>query len=646
MAVRGWNNEARVIPEDVIANSVLALGTHLRRLSTTAVPARDWLEASPLLVHNDIEAKLRRTSLDHAIDDHLDSLEDVCRRPVDRLRTVNRLVPVGAVRQIVPATIVRLASHSEDWNQLRPDTVEPKVVLTPFRDIDLDFYENRVAVRLVDNLWQEVSRRLHAVREIETGVANIDEYVAQALGRPYRMQNRLFRMIADMHYDQAWRSRIRERREELAGVLDRIESLRGDRVLPGVNRNAEIGTALRTTNLFVNEHRYRRMRDLWRTWVADHTGAGDDSAMTERMREFGQAFTTYTALLLLHALDHLGIAVEQDPLGPGRVVRLSGNLTSLEWSLSGSFDVETGTGPLLRILPVPHAFTRRDRANAATAELRELTSTRPDVPTIVVYPGSISEREALPTPARLASFSGFESISPGMPGYGVLPVSPVEIDSVLRLARSIRLAVEQKRTKNYPVMIGAASSQSAVLAAGWLRKAERGLEVIRPPADSELNIAHTKLEELRRRVRGQVHLKGELESLDRLGGELRGAAQIIAALTTCPVCKHERPDSWRALRPRDDGSYECDSCQNCQVYWEVRRCLVCKEFYPVLRPDPLPDPGEFDGDTLDKSLGSSMLAAPCWVRPSVCICPSCGKCGEMVAGNASKCARCVSSVSA
>ena len=39
-----------------------------------------------------------------------------------------------------------------------------------------------------------------------------------------------------------------------------------------------------------------------------------------------------------------------------------------------------------------------------------------------------------------------------MPGYGVLPVSPVEIDSVLRLARSIRLAVEQKRTKNYPVM--------------------------------------------------------------------------------------------------------------------------------------------------------------------------------------------------
>jgi hypothetical protein len=362
------------MPEDTIADSVLALGTHLRRLSTTAAPARDWLEVSPLLVHNDIESKLGRTSLDQAIDDHLDSLEDVCHRPVDRLRTVNRLVPVGAVRRIVPATIVRLASHSEDWHQMRPDTVEPKVVLTPFRDIDLDFYENRVAVRLVDNLWQEMSRRLHAVKEIETGIANIDDYVAQALGHPHRMQNRLFQMLAGMHYDQAWRSRIKERREELAAVLDQIESLRGHRILPGVSRDAEIGTAVRTTNLFVNEHRYRRVRDLWRAWVAAHTGTGDGSVMTGRMREFGQAFTTYTALLLLHALDHLGVALAQDPLAPGRALRLSGILTSLKWSASGSFDVQTGTGPLLRVLPVPPALTHRDRATVAAAELRELAT--------------------------------------------------------------------------------------------------------------------------------------------------------------------------------------------------------------------------------------------------------------------------------
>jgi hypothetical protein len=145
---------------------------------------------------------------------------------------------------------------------------------------------------------------------------------------------------------------------------------------------------------------------------------------------------------------------------------------------------------------------------------------------------------------------------------------------VLRLARSIRLAVEQRRTRIYPVLIGAASAHATALATDWLPEAERGLAVIRPPMASELDSALTRLEELRSRARGQVHLKGELESLDRLDGEIRAAAQEIAVLTTCPVCKKERPDPWRALHPRDDGSYECDSCQDCQAHWEVRRCLL------------------------------------------------------------------------
>jgi hypothetical protein len=95
MVIPLGSGEVRVLPEDTLADSVLALGTHLRRLSATAVPARDWLTVSPLMVHNDTESKLKRTSLDQAIHDHLASLEDVCHRPVDRLWTVNRLVPVG-----------------------------------------------------------------------------------------------------------------------------------------------------------------------------------------------------------------------------------------------------------------------------------------------------------------------------------------------------------------------------------------------------------------------------------------------------------------------------------------------------------------------------------------------------------------------
>jgi hypothetical protein len=634
-------HEARVLPEDTITDTVLALGTHLNRLSTVAAPSRNWLAISPLMVHSDIEPKLRRTSLDDAIDDCLSSLEDVCHRPVGRLRSVHRLVPVGAARRIAPATITRLAGHSEDWNRLRPDTVEPKVVLTPFRDPYADFYENRVAVRLADNLWQEVNRRLRAVSAIETGAANINEYVRQAAGRPHRMQGSLFQMIADTPFDQAWRDRVGARRAELAMVLDRIECLRGSRVLPGVDRHATIGTALRATNLFVNEHRYRRVRDLWHAWVADHTGTDEEADGQARAREFGEAFTAYTALLLLHALDHLGVTAGEAQLAPDRTLRLSGMVTSLTWAPSGTLDVRTDAGPLLLVRPFPHALTREDRTAAGAAELRKLAAQKPEVPTLVVYPGSAAERAALPSPARLAYFSGFESMSPGAIGCGVLPVSPVELDSVLRLARNIRLAAERERTKSYPAPVSAAASQADTLTADWLPRAERGLKIIRPPSPAELNSAMTALGALRTRARGQAHLRGELGPLDRLESEVRAVANKTAAFTTCPACGQERPDPWRALHPRtDDGTYGCDECQNCGARWEIRRCKSCRDHYPVLRPAPAPDPGDLDGDALDRILGSQLLAVPCWLRPSACVCPSCGKCAEAAAGNDAGCGRC------
>lgn len=605
-------HETLVLPEDTITDTVLALGTYLRQTGEGAGSASDgaldWLKVSPLMVHSNIEPKLRRTSLDDAIDDCLSSLEDVCHRPVDRLRTVHRLVPVGAARRILPATITRLAGHSEDWNRLRPDTVEPKVVLSQFRDPYADFYENRVAARLVDNLWQEVSRRLHTVSAIEIGAASINKYVAQAAGRPYRMQGSLFQMIVDTPFDQAWQDRVGARRAELARVLDRIESLRGSRVLPGVDRHAAIGTALRVTNLFVSEHRYRRVRDLWHAWVADHTGANQEADGQARAQEFAKAFTAYTALLLLHALDHLAVTVGKEvQLAPGRTLRLQGMATSLTWSPSGTLDVGTDAGLLLRVIPLPQALTRKDRTVAGAAELAKLTAARPlDVPTLVVYPGSAAERAELPSPARLAYFSGIESMAPGASGYGVLPVSPVELDSVLRLARNIRLAAEYERTMSYPIPISASASHANALTADWLPKAERGLEVIKPPTPAEQDRAMTALDGLRTRARGQAHLRGELKPLDRLEATVRAAANKTEGFTTCPVCGRERPDPWRAFHPRsDDGTYDCDKCQNCGARWEIRRCKSCEKPYPVLRPDPALKPGTSTATRSTRSLAAS-----------------------------------------
>ena len=99
--------------------------------------------------------------------------------------------------------------------------------------------------------------------------------------------------------------------------------------------------------------------------------------------------------------------------------------------------------------------------------------------------------------------------------------------------------------------------------------------------------------------------------------------------------------SLAGLDPRpDDRTYGCDACQRCGARWEIRRCKSCDEHFPVLRPDPMPRPGDLDGDALDRVFGSELLAAPCWLRPSACVCPSCGMCAEAAAGNANGCGRC------
>jgi hypothetical protein len=395
--------DIHALPDETTAQTILALGARLDRLRAEEALPQRWLDETPLMERADLEPRIRRRGLDDEIQAHLDALRDVCHNPADRLRVVNRLVPVGAARRIVPATIVRLAGHSEDWNRLRPESVEPNVVLTPFRETNLDFYENRVAARLVDHLWRDSSDRLAAVMRIDTMLADIERYIAEAVERPWRLRGKLFRLIKGVADNQAWRELATARRAELEDIRDALAAVRGRQILPGVDRYAEIGTALRATNLFVNEHRYRRVRHLWRAWVDDRTGAGSDSGQVARIQDFCRAFAAYTGLLLLHALDHLGVLgpeAEAVPLKRGALpIGLGGatrTTTTMTWLPSDVFELATDGRPVLRIVPLPHAITREGRSAVVGGEIEQLTAQEPVVPTLIVYPGSHYEAAGSP----------------------------------------------------------------------------------------------------------------------------------------------------------------------------------------------------------------------------------------------------------
>ena len=652
--------DPRALPDEVTERAVLGVAVRLERLN--AEPVHRWLRESPLLADAEIGPRLRRRRIDDEIDEHFSALRAVCHAPADRLRVVNRLVPVGLARRIVPATINRLAGHSEDWNRLRPDSVEPKVVLTPLREQNLDFYENRVAARLVDHLWGDVVARLNAVTRIDAMFSDLDRYVADAVNRPWRQHGKLFDLIAGVVADEPWKDLAEARREELGAVRDALVALRGSGILRGVNRQIDVGTALRATNLFVNEGRYRRVRDLWHAWVNDRTGGDQDGDPTVRMQNWCRGFTVYTGLLLLHALDHLGLLGESG--GPGEPaevgatasfsrggppIRLSagdggatGADVTLAWLPTEVFELAVGGRPVLHILALPHALTGHGRTAATQEETDRLTSDKPEIPVLIVYPGTAEERQALPKRSRLEVFSGCDSPVPWKHGgVRLLPVSPMEIDSVVRLARSLYSVLAQERHRDYPIRVRCRQVHAKEIAEGadWLSAEQAELVVTRPPAPGELARAQARLQSLRGRAAGRPGGVGEVELLDRLADEITSAAATIGEYTRCPVCLQRSPDPWRAYRRRQDGTYECE-CPQGHARWELRLCGSCTRPYPVILIEPVVGDIELDGDGADRLFGSHIVSTPCWVRPSVFLCPSCGTCGVASTVKGVGCQRC------
>ncbi|WP_283134646.1 hypothetical protein [Rhizohabitans arisaemae] len=206
------------------------------------------------------------------------------------------------------------------------------------------------------------------------------------------------------------------RHKELGAVRDVLVTLRGDGILPGVNRQAEIRIALRATNLLVNEGRYRRVRDLWQAWVNNRTGRDREGCPAVRIQDWCRGFTVYTWLLLLHSLDHLGLLDESgesgEPAGAGEnpsftyggpPIRLntgSGEATgqgaTFVWLPTGVFELAVGGRSVLRVLALPHALTRHDRTATTQDEIGWLIADEPGISTLIIYPGTFEERKTLP----------------------------------------------------------------------------------------------------------------------------------------------------------------------------------------------------------------------------------------------------------
>ncbi|MGP4090562.1 hypothetical protein, partial [Streptomyces sp. KR55] len=539
------------------------------------------------------------------------------------------------------------AAHSEDWASLRPDGVRPDRVLSPEREVNLDLYENRVAAHLVDQLARYLTLRIAQIRNIRGMFSDVERYIDDVNSRPWQQRSlRLWNLLAKLVEQEDWDAQASLRLKELEQLRSAVSALRRSPVWNGVNRRAALGTSLRTTNLLIGEDRFRHVAELWRKWMATRTHSASVDDEFRRSQDWCRGFESYVAVLLLRALDEVGgHAMDQPVLARGAEpvnYRHGGSEVKLRWGVDGVLVIERDETVVLRVVPLPHPLTGARLRESALAELAMLNAQPPTEPTLVLYPGGSEERQELPLAVRLQAFEAPGAPAPDKDGAPLwkIPVSPLEIDSVTRLARGLRFVLEQPRLSGYPyqVPVGVGVDTAFLSKIPWLSMGQTGITVTRVPADHELVTAQAVALAQRRDTARFLQRGTNATAVEQLWEGVERAVRQTVELTRCPRCGAESAAPDRALQARADGYFRC-SCSQCGGIWEGRRCQTCRRMYPILESSASVHAENTDGDYLDRQFATDLLAAPCWSRARVCICPWCAVCGN--AEGDTKCARCI-----
>jgi hypothetical protein len=621
----------RLEPQPLVAAAVVHVARGLRE-----APSARRLLTRPVLVPGIADYTVL-TDLDEAIAQYLPALASVCGQPHDRLGVEHVLVRAPLARRIPVAGLIRLASHSEDWAAVEFNRVIPHRLLARRYIEDFDFYENQIAGQLVDRLRRYLARRIRNLGELNRHLARLKDY-EQALQHPqsHWKRERLATLLAEAteeSLDQV--APVMEALTRIQDLYNRINLLRGSPLYRRINRQATIPPRLPRTNLLSSDRHYHDTALLWEAWALRE---GDESTTRRQdRRDFPTAYVTYVVTIILRACAILGLAPAERAKPPwdGTPVELTRSddvPLRLRMKKDGTIELWSDQ-PVVRIVAQAENLTADESSSQVRKAIADLFQAygSAGTPTIVVYPGLPSEREKLPKKLkRMVHWSGPRpSYDDEVPQSlsGVIPVTPLEIESTERIARALRWTWYARWLRTaYPPRIEA-PAWLTVSARDWLQIQQRPWKLLRLPTQSESRELRTEIEERYAQHRRSSRTTDRATAIGETMDGIHRAEDIIRQLATCPLC-HQTNRAQFEARPPD--TFHC-LCKACSGQWGNRTCGTCTRPFPVLWAKPLMDTNkdrDYDGDKIDARFGSEVLALPCpsfpaWTRFR---CPWCNTC--------------------
>lgn len=493
----------------------------------------EWSDISPLAPNLDDAANIH--PLEEFINKEFAHLAEVCRHPTTHIRVESERVPVARARRLDVRAISYLASHSEDWGHRTLSGVHPHRVLAQVREEEINLYENRVAVRLIDHLVQWLQRRISQLRRVVSDVFNrLDDSSTQA-AKSRRKRERMYTLWGESWNAAQGQSKAEQAIDRLQTLLFRLLGLMDSELYRQIPRQTQVSRVLRLTNLFRNDDHYRGVARLWSEWATlsnPHTETSEDR--WSRLQLTHRSFAAWSMLLVARACSQLHLEPDEEQvweqsLHPGCQVSLSRNV-ELRWCHDNTIEFRREEHVLVRFVPLFHAFGRSSTALAQSGTLKSEVE-KGKTWTVILHPGVTNQQKDIflevgepPMPTELGHLD-------------FVQVSPFALDSVERVARAIRWATLAPRMLAYPTTINISDElpdelHSALSKLSWVALDDAQLVVTEVASEHEwqkLDIESHKRIVIEARVALEQERDELTSKLEKVRGDRRETNKLKSA---------------------------------------------------------------------------------------------------------------------
>ena len=600
------------LPDEQDVTALLQLGEMLREPEKAKGGWLEWDDTNPLAPG--LDESVKPHPLENRIESELEHLVAVCWKPRTHIRMETDRIHVARARRIARNAPAWLASHTEDWDHRTITGVQPHRILAEIREEQWDLYENRVAVRLVDNLVIWLRRRAAEVRRVlDEVLARMEEFSGSPSGSRHRAE-RIYRLWGEA-WDAGNRRDIAERTlKRLERLLYRVLGLMDSPLYRRISRHAQTPRGLRMTNLFRNHDHYRGVARLWHEWSRAAPRTPSPRELHDRHQNLHRSFDAWCMLVVIRACSQLKLGPSEDEdleseIRPGCVIRLDKGFR-LEWERIGAVTLADEDRVLLRLVPLVHVLECARTWAAVTARVTPLAEAATAAAhwTIILHP-AISGRPPYDALAGVGNPPDLTMIG----AIDFIRVSPFSLDSVERVSRAIRWATLVPRMLAYPPTLQTIPEPD-LDRASWIDKRDDRWAVVRMPQPEEtskqeiekrlvevckhlerLKQEREEIQDQLRQHRGDRRRMSDLNRkksnlLEQIGNaksdvsrwgefdqEFERACNRIAILSECPACGE---DADFEAREHNCFATSCRS-DSCRAQWELRHDPDTQSRVPV-----------------------------------------------------------------